>query len=110
MAIHLFSSTDASGLACFVTGRPIQVIPWDQIDTIRAFHRRDERLEYAVVWLRVPQEMFPVEFTERDPRWPELLQGFSQYLRAVVLFEKWFPREIHPVFEKNTHGVYSKEA
>ena len=110
MATHLFSSADKSGLACFVEGRSIQLIPWDQIENIAAFHRKDERSEYAVAWLRVPQEMFQVEFTERDPRWPELLQGFSQYLRAVVPFEKWFPPDIHPVFEKNAYGVYSKEA
>ena len=109
MATHLFSSANASGLACFVEGRPIQVIPWDQIENIAAFHRRDEQSEYAVVWLRVPLEMFQVEFTERDPRWPELLQSFSQYLRAVVPFEKWFPQEIHPVFEKNAYGVYAKQ-
>ncbi|MEO6993772.1 MAG: hypothetical protein ABI273_09100 [Lacunisphaera sp.] len=52
--------------------------------------------------------MFQIEFTERDPRWPELIQSFSQHLSGVVPFEKWFPQEIHPVFEKNAYGVYSK--
>ena len=108
MAIHLYSSARPSGLGCFVAGQPIRVIPWDHIENIAAFHRKDERSEYAVVWLRVPQEMFQIEFTERDPRWPELLQGLSQYLRAVIPFEKWFPQEIHPVFEKNAYGVYSR--
>ena len=110
MATHLFNSAGVSGLACFVEGRTIRVIPWDQIENIAAFHRKDDRSEYAVVWVRVSEEMFQVEFTERDPRWPELLRGFSQYLRGVVPFGKWFPQEIHPVFEKNAYGVYSKEA
>ena len=108
VATHFFSSAGTSGLASFVEGRNVRVVPWDPIENIAAFHRRDERSEYAVVWLRVPSEMFEIEFTERDPRWPELLQGFSQYLRGVVPFEKWFPVEIHPVFEKNAYGAYSK--
>ena len=110
MATYFFSSADASGLACFVEGCAVRVIPWNQIENIAAFHRRDERSEYAVVWLRVPEEVFQIEFTERDPRWTGLLQSLSQYLRDIVPFEKWFPPEIHPVFEKNAYRVYSKEA
>ncbi len=110
MATHLFSSAGSEGLSCFLSGHSVRVIPWYQIQNIGAFHRNDERSEYAVIWLRVPADMFPVEFTERDPRWAGLLQGFSQHLRGVVPFEKWFPKEIHPVFEKNVYGVYSKDA
>ena len=110
MATYLFSFAEPSGLGCFVASQPIRVIPWDQIDNIAAFPRKDARSEYAVVWLRVPGEMFEVEFTECDPRWPELLDGFSKYLPAAVPFEKWFPPEIHPVFEKNFFGVYAKRA
>jgi hypothetical protein len=110
MATHLFSSAGGAGLSCFVQGQPVRVIPWDQIQDIGAFHRKDDRSEYAVVWLRVPSDMLPVEFTERDPQWADLLHGFSQHLRGVIPFERWFPEEMHPVFEQNTYGVYSKNA
>ena len=52
----------------FVEGRPVRVISRDRIENIAGFHRSDERSEYAVVWLRVPEEMFLVEFTEQV-RW-----------------------------------------
>jgi hypothetical protein len=109
MATHLFSSAGPDGLSCGVPGGAVRVIPWDQIQNIGAFHRKDQRSDYAVVWLRVPTDVFPVEFTKRDPQWAGLLEGFSQYLRGFVPFEKWFPPELHPVFEKNAYGVYSRD-
>lgn len=83
---------------------------WDKIENIGAFHRRDRRSDYTVAWLRTSTDEFPVEFTERDPQWAGLLRGFSQYLRGVIPFEQWFPKEEHPVFEKNAYGIYSKDA
>ena len=110
MATHLFSSAGPSGLACLISSQAVRVITWNQIESIRAFHRTDEHSEYAVVWIRTPEDMFPVEFTEHDPRWSSLLEAFSKNLEGVVPFEKWFPAPLHPVFELNAHGVYSKPA
>src|SRR5687767_14570935 len=106
MATHLFSSAGTEGLACYAAVQPPRVILWDDIQDISAFHRTDPRSEYAVIWLRVPGDMFPVEFTERDPRWCELLEGFSKHLDGFVPFHKWFPPPLHPVFELNFNGVY----
>ncbi len=109
MATHLFSSADSVGLACFTADKPVRVIPWEQIQSISAFHRQDARSDYAVVWFRIPTDMFPVEFTERDPEWTGLLHTFSRHLPGFVPFERWFPGEIHPVFEKNAYGIYSRD-
>ena len=110
MATHLFGLGTSEGLSCFVSGQPARVIPWDQIESISAFHRKDAHSEFAVIWFRVPTDTFPVEFTERDPKWPDLLQSFAKHLRGFVPFEKWFPRDIHPVFEKTAYGIYAKNA
>ena len=110
MATHLFSSATSEGLECFVMRQPLRVIPWEQIESISAFHRKDSRSEYAVFWFRVPTDIFPVEFTERDPKWPDLLESFARHLPGFVPFETWFPKDIHPVFEQNAYGIYTKKA
>jgi hypothetical protein len=109
MPASTIESVTPSGVRCQLSEKSTAFAAWEEISSVGAFKRDRPDGILTCLWIRTPNQEFPIEVESRDLNWNHLVAGIAEYLPDAKPVEKWFPEALHPTLEINIQNVYEKE-